>query len=184
MRDIGRLIDRLETATMVVAAATLFLVMMIVVVDVVLRYLWRSPLSWSYDLISLYLMPAIFLLALSHTYREQKHINVELFADRVPGGWWKAAQAIGRLLSLAVFAMIVQQGVVRSFASWEKGDVLGGAIAWPTWVSQVLVPVGFGLLMLRLVFDVVEGVYRSVHPEAPSATVPASGRRIDPEERI
>ena len=52
-----------------VAAIVLFLLMTIVVADVFLRYLMNRPIAWAYDVISLYMMPAIFYLTLSRAQR-------------------------------------------------------------------------------------------------------------------
>ncbi|HEX2059972.1 MAG TPA: TRAP transporter small permease subunit, partial [Thermoanaerobaculia bacterium] len=54
-----------EKAGITVAGIFMFAIMLVVVTDVVLRYFVNAPLSWSYELISLYLMVGLFFFSLS-----------------------------------------------------------------------------------------------------------------------
>src|SRR3546814_5827562 len=55
--------------------------MLVIVVDVVMRYFFSAPLSWSYDLIGMYLVTLVFFLALADTFRRGGHIKVDLFEN-------------------------------------------------------------------------------------------------------
>ena len=59
----------IERAVTAVAATLSIAIMLIVTCDVALRYLFNSPLTWAYDLISLYLMAAVFFLVLGDAHR-------------------------------------------------------------------------------------------------------------------
>ena len=52
-----------------------------------------------------------------------------------------------------MFCLIAWVGGLRAIDSFEQGDVLAGAIPWPTWPAFALVPFGAGLLALRLALD-------------------------------
>ena len=182
---IDRAIALLEEFAIHVAAAVLFAIMIIVVIDVALRYLFRSPLSWSYDLISLYLMAAVFLLSLSHTLREGKHINVNLFSRYFSDRVRLAVAALGGIAVLVVFAMVFKEGALRTWQAGRANDVLGGAIAWPTWAAQILIPLGFGLIVLRLSFRVLVGLIGTFGPTRGLAGLAGAHHDDgDPEERV
>ena len=53
IRRISLALARYEAALLALGAGCLFAMMIIVFVDVVMRYLFNSPLGFSYDLISL-----------------------------------------------------------------------------------------------------------------------------------
>ena len=76
------LVKTLETAASTVAGLTVFLIMITVCVDVAGRYLFNSPLKWSYDFIQLYLMGVAFFFALSDTLRRNHHVNVDILYNR------------------------------------------------------------------------------------------------------
>src|SRR3546814_15061757 len=67
MRQVIRGLGRLEDAAGILAAIVMFLIMVIATTDVMLRYVFNSPFSWSYDFNGLYLMTALFYLGLSGT---------------------------------------------------------------------------------------------------------------------
>jgi len=145
-----RIVSALETACGWGASACLFAIMVIVFADVAMRYLLNAPLAWSYDLISLYMMVAVFFLALSVTQRDHHHVRVDILLARCPPRVRHAMEIIGNALTAVVMFAIVVQGGAKAWGNWSSQAVVAGAIPWPTWLNAVLVPLGAGLLLLRL----------------------------------
>jgi TRAP-type C4-dicarboxylate transport system permease small subunit len=131
----------------------MFAIMVIVFADVAMRYLLNSPLAWSYDLISLYLMVAVFFLALSATQRDGHHVRVDILLVRCRPRVRHAMELLGNALTAVVMFAIVVQGSFKVRDSWQGDAVVAGAIPWPTWATAVFVPIGAGLLLLRLLFS-------------------------------
>lgn len=128
----------------------MFAIMAIVAADVAMRYLLNSPFPWSYDLISLYLMTALFYFALSRTFAEGSHISVDIVQYYLSDNGRRLCQIVYAALSLALFAVIAWLGAGRTIEDYEAGAATAGAILWPSWLSDVFVPIGAGLLSLRL----------------------------------
>ena len=145
-----KVIAKLETAWSTAAALVLFSIMLIAVTDVMLRYAFNAPLDWSFELISFYLMAALFFLSLSQTLAFDQHVRVDIVYRYVSPRVRSALEAVGYVAALAVFAVIFHRGLLRTMREWAAHGVIDGAIAWPTWVSSALVPAGVGLLLLRL----------------------------------
>jgi TRAP-type C4-dicarboxylate transport system permease small subunit len=150
-----RALRALERVWMLVACAGLFAVMIIITVDVAARYFFRSPLAWSFDLVSLYLMPAIFFLALSDTLHKNHHVNVDIIFAHISTRTAHALGAVASALAAVVFACITYTAAIRTWAEFKAGDVASGAIQWPSWIGSALVLLGAGLLLLRLVLRMV-----------------------------
>lgn len=150
-----RAVKFLELAASTVAAAVVFLIMIVVCVDVAGRYLFNSPLAWSFELISLYLMGAAFYLALSDTLRRNHHVNVDIlfarFSKRTQFFW----TVVGWGLSSAFFIPILVLAAQTTYSSWQSGDVFAGAIPWPTWIGPAIATFGLLLICLRLVLGTV-----------------------------
>lgn len=153
LRTAHRFVSTLETWCGWGAGACLFAIMIIVFADVAMRYLLNSPLVWSYDLISLYLMVAIFFLALSVTQRDHHHVRVDILLVRCPPRVRHAMELIGNALTAVVMFAILVQGGAKTWHNWQSDAVVAGAIPWPTWLTAVFVPIGAGLLLLRLLFS-------------------------------
>src|ERR1700754_1410215 len=64
---LNRALSAGERPAALLSAFILFAVMLIVAVDVAMRYVFNSPFAWSHDVISLYLLPALFYIVLSRT---------------------------------------------------------------------------------------------------------------------
>ena len=144
-------IARLEAGVMVLAAVLLLAIMLIVVADVFMRYALNRPFSFTYDLVGLYLLAGLFFLSLSDTFRVRAHVSVDILVQHLPPAGRRASEIVTCLCGIPVFAAIAWLGWQRAWENWVSNDVLAGAIPWPTWASAVLVPVGCGLLVLRLV---------------------------------
>jgi TRAP-type C4-dicarboxylate transport system permease small subunit len=155
LRKLGSALARIEGALTIVAAALLFVIMILVVADVFMRYVAGRPFSFTYDLVGLYLMTGVFYLVLSHAQRAHAHVAVDILLARfsIPGR--RVAEIASCLVGGSVFALITVAGYERALDNFVSDDVLAGAIPWPTWVSAAFVPIGAGMLVLRLTLALV-----------------------------
>lgn len=158
MNRAAEVLGVLERALTVIAAASLFAIMALVVADVFMRYVMNSPLSFTYDLIGLYLLAGVFFLTLSDTLRVHAHVGVDVLLSRAPPAGRRLSEIVTALTGLFVFTLICKVGFERALENYEQHDVLAGAIPWPTWISAALVPFGCGVLVLRLALQLVGNV--------------------------
>ena len=70
----------------------------------------------------------------------------------------RLSEIITALAGLFVFVLICKVGLERAVENYEQHDVLAGAIPWPTWISAALVPLGCGVLVLRLLLQLIGNV--------------------------
>jgi TRAP-type C4-dicarboxylate transport system permease small subunit len=148
-------IGRMENWLVNIAAASLFLIMLVVVLDVIMRYGFNSPLSWSYELIAMYLMVIVFFFALSNTLEDNAHIAVDILHIKMQPRARHGCLAVGYWLSLCVFILILWTAAQETWISYINREVTDGLIQWPTWLSWLSVPVGIALLILRIAFRAV-----------------------------
>ena len=141
----------LDNALATLAGIAIFVIMIIVTLDVVLRYVFNAPLAWSFDLISIYLMSGAFFLSLSDTLRCEHHVAVDIIFTGLPLKARRVLKMIGWALSSVLFTCITVLAAQEAFGRWDKSDVVAGAIEWPTWIPAALAVLGFGVMTLRLV---------------------------------
>jgi TRAP-type mannitol/chloroaromatic compound transport system permease small subunit len=132
-----------------VANLAQFTVMAIVVADVVGRYILQMPIEWVYDVISRYLMAALFFFSLSWTLGTGEHVRVLFFRQFVSRRARRVFDLIGAILGAWVFALIFLAGLNRFWADWTSGDVFVGAYLYPNWISSICVPIGVGIMLVR-----------------------------------
>lgn len=143
-------LNTLERLAIRIVLVMMFAVMMIVAADVFMRYVFNAPFSWAYDLISLYLMAGIFFLGLSQAYASGAHVSVDILQQQFSPSGKRLAEIITAAVGLLAFAAMTKLGYERALDAFISKDVLAGAIPWPTWPSIALMPLGAGLLCLRL----------------------------------
>lgn len=135
------------------AALMLLATMGIVTADVFLRYFLNAPLSWSFDLISLFLMAGIFFFLLSDTFRAGGHIGVDIVQLRLSRRARHGCAALWCAIAAGVMIPMTWIGLQKAMAGYAKGEVLAGIVDWPVWIAYFLVPLGVGMLSLRLLLS-------------------------------
>lgn len=155
MKSFEWVISRLENFFESITVILMLAMMFIVFFDVVSRYLFNSPLAWAFDLIGLYLMVGVFFLSLSRTFTVHGHVGVDILLHRASPKLRRLAAIATCVFSIPFFGLLAFISSQRAYQSWINDDALSGLIAWPTWVAEVLVPIGTLLLMLRLIFALI-----------------------------
>jgi C4-dicarboxylate transporter DctM subunit len=80
--------------------------------------------------------------------RENRLLSLSRLGDLLKGRWAKLAAALSGSTAVAVTVLLAVAGVDFVLAERPSGQMLAYGI--PIWVVQVVIPVGFGLIALRL----------------------------------
>lgn len=155
---LSRALARFEKVLLLIAAAFLFTMMVIVFADVGLRYLFNSPLGFSYDLISLYLMVGVFFFSLSNTLRHDEHVRVDILYLQARPAVRRMFDRISYALSAILFAVVLWMGLMRAIHSTAQLEVMATLIPWPIWLAYWIVPIGTAPILMLCVL-------RVIHPE-------------------
>ena len=155
LESIATALRAIERSLVCVAVVALLVTMLLVVADVFMRYMVGRPFSFTYDLIGLYLLAAVFFLTLSDALRERAHVGVDILAQHFSPAGRRLSEIATALSGLAVFSLVAWLGFERALDNYQHSDVLAGAIPWPTWLSAALVPLGCGVLVARLALQLV-----------------------------
>jgi TRAP-type C4-dicarboxylate transport system permease small subunit len=148
-----RVVDPVDDALMLVGCLMLFALMLVVVADVTLRYLFNAPLQWSYEVISSYLMPGLFFMAVSHTLKANAHVAVDILHNYVGRTTRYAFEAVCAAVALPVFAICTWVSAQHTWHDFQTAATSTSGLAVPTWTISMMLPIGFGLLSLRLLLN-------------------------------
>ncbi len=106
-----------------------------------------------------YLFAAVFLLAAGYTLLRQEHVRIDVVLGRFTKRTQIAIEAVCIVVFLFPFCIavidLVWPLVVRSYVSGEMSSNAGGLIRWPVFA---LVPLGFGLLLLQGVSELIKRI--------------------------
>lgn len=145
-----RFLDGLERVSRFIAALCLLAVMGIVFADVAARYLFRAPLIWSFDLIGIYLMPALFYLSLSDTLAAHHHVAVDLLRPRMPRWLIHFFEFAGSAAAAVVFLLILRIYWGSTAEKLHSDALILSSRQWPAWIADAFVVVGAATIALRL----------------------------------
>ena len=154
-------IDRLEEKVAFLClwiAAYLILPIMIVVmtVDMTLRYFFSAPLSWGHELATMGLFTA-FILGLMSAWIKRVHVKMEMLYEMAPNRLKRCGDVITAVCGLIVFAMLGWQGmrdIPYMVTVSEASEILG----LPLWLFRLLTAVISILLCLQLLLFLVRAV--------------------------
>ena len=148
-------IDVIDAALVAVGCLMMFALMCVVVADVGLRYFFNAPLQWSYQVISSYLMPGLFFLAVSHTLKAHSHVAVDILHNFVRPRTRFIFESVSCVVALPAFAICSWVSARTTFEQFQSGSVATSGLAVPSWTESILLPIGFTLLTLRLLLDAI-----------------------------
>jgi TRAP-type C4-dicarboxylate transport system permease small subunit len=134
---------------MAVSAVAIAAIMLVVTLDATLRYVMSSPLTWSYELIGLYLMVAVFFLALPDTLNHHGHIAVDIFQRLIPLRIRHLLLGLGYGLSTWIMILITWGAGQRLKTAFLQDERIAAVVPWPTWIAYLLVAVGSAAMVLR-----------------------------------
>jgi len=150
---------RIERGLVVTGAVLTFLLMAATAVDVVMRYVFNSPIAGVWEASKLMLVGIVFL-GLASTQAEGGHVRVEILRNRVRGRGGEALDMLGLALGLLIFSLIFWTGALEAWNSWQIQDYTMGRIYFPLWPSKALIPLGSLFLCVRLLTQMVRQAQR------------------------
>ena len=172
----NRLLRMAEIAFAAIAATMLLMIMLIGSLDVALRYLFNSPLGWSYDVISMYLMAGLFFFSLSDTLERNGHVAVDLLHSRMSPRARHLAAVPGYATVAVVLAAICWLTTGLTVESYRGGDFIAGRFNWPTWIGHLFIAIGFTLILLRVLYRLVGHTRSALTGRSVIGLPPVAGR--------
>ena len=137
---------RLMAHSLALCAALILAICAVVLYEIAARYLFHAPTIWAQE-ISVYLLLACAFFGFAPTMHAGEHIRIDLLVKRF-GMRARSALELGTCLAIAAFAAIAAWGgyetVMQSLRFGRRSLTL---LAVPSWIPQLVVPVGMLLLL-------------------------------------
>jgi TRAP-type C4-dicarboxylate transport system permease small subunit len=139
-----------------VAGVLLALGLGIVMLEIVARSLADTSFPWSEEL-SRYLLIWITYFGAAAVTRDRGHIRVEILIDRLNPAARRLVEMLVTLLCL-VFSSVICLVSLRYVADSRNLGIMSADsyLPVPIWMFQSIIPIGFGLISLRLVLNLID----------------------------
>jgi TRAP-type C4-dicarboxylate transport system permease small subunit len=148
-----KVLNTLEDSLHIAGCLCLVAVAALINADILLRLFANYPVQIQFELTELYLMPALATLSLSRVFRDGGHLALEFTPKDLPGLLGRMISLLRLLLPAAFFAAVTFMSGKFAFEAIAHGDVEYGVIDWPLGLAYAVVPLGCGVLVLRLLHD-------------------------------
>jgi TRAP-type C4-dicarboxylate transport system permease small subunit len=117
-----KIIGRLSSVMGAVSIAGVFIIMMIIVVDVFLRFLLNSPIQGSYEIVERCMFCTIFA-TFAYAQTEKAHIRIDLVVGMFPEKLHMFADFIFLALSAGIVSAIAYAAILQAQTSMSSNYI-------------------------------------------------------------
>ena len=158
----GRVIEALSSIIIFCASVMfylakilLFLTMVIIVYEVVSRYIFNSPTIWVVD-VSRYCLVYITFLGAPFLLLKKWHVNVDLLITHLSPRGRLIMEAVGQALSAICVLIVVLFAAATTWENYIRKTLVIDPIEIPKWIPLVIIPVGLLFLCLTCIVRVTQ----------------------------
>ena len=159
MKTLNHFLERFALIILLVGGVGLLMSMFLGVGDVVGTQVLQQPLPGARELTESTMVLIVFG-ALTYAQIQRSHIRVELLYTRMGPRVQAAMDVITDLAAIIFFGLLCWQAVNEVFISWEIGEATVGLIRFPLYPARIILAVGTGLLIVRLIIDMFSDIRR------------------------
>ena len=154
MRRIAYLVEKIADRAGYYSGWLVPLMMMLVVVEVFMRYVLHQPLMVA-DEFSAYMLVALSYLGMAYTWRQGGHVRVTVLVSRLPSRASSWIRLMGLILIFIFMTELDRVGYKMIMYALKINLRSSTWLMVPLFWPQLAVFIGFVLLTLLLVVDIV-----------------------------
>jgi TRAP-type C4-dicarboxylate transport system permease small subunit len=148
MAAVARAWDRLIDALASFAALLIGAMALYVSYDVVARYFFVVPTSWSNDLTEYSLVWATFLAA-PWLVRRGGHVRIDLLCEQLPPRLNNALSVVISIAAAIVCLIGAWQTAIETWDYYRRDIMIAKVWAVPQWLAYAAMPLGFALMSVE-----------------------------------
>lgn len=149
-----RILNRISDACALIAAWLFFAIGVMLVYEVASRYLFNAPTIWAEELSRFFQLWAVYGAAAA-VLRQGGLIRVTLVTDRIGESGRRVLEILALLFIAAFCAVAVFSGWEIARDSLEIGRTSASMLNLPMWWSEIVIPLGMGLLFVQCLAEIV-----------------------------
>jgi TRAP-type transport system small permease protein len=133
-----------------IGAALIFTMGLLMMVDVVLRYIFNNPTQFITTLVG-YLMVGVAFLGLAYTLMNNRHIRINILTSRLCPVALKRLELITSTIGLVFLAFSLRSACLVVYESYIYKSIDLTGLNLQLYVPQLIIPIGIVLILLQLV---------------------------------
>lgn len=154
-------ISRIAAHILLVAGAGFLAIMMfLTMTDVVLRYIFRSPLTGAYEVIE-YMMAVVVPFGIVYCAYEKGHVSVDVVFDHLPKRLQDFMSCITSLVILCLFLLVAWQNILYIHETYAS-RLTTAVLYIPSFPFVGVIAIGMVALCLVLFIDFLNFLLKMV----------------------
>lgn len=153
-----RIIRSIEALSRLGGISSVFLLIVAMVVMcqmILMRYLFRAPTIWQTEVVVFAATAAIFIGA-PYVLMKKGHVGVDVIELMMSPPNRRRMQCLGAVLGLTFCLLMTVASGIYVHEAWEGGWTTPTIAAIPLWIPASPMLVGFGLLCLQYVAELMK----------------------------
>lgn len=146
---VDRLLHLVERAFLSLSIAATLFIMLFVSAEVLMRYVFNSPIPGHLEGSEL-LLPVIVFLALSYTQATHGHVGMDLLTDSLPPRGKRVAEILALSVSCLLCALLGFFSYKNAYSLWLYDDVTPTRPHLYRWPSAAAITIGYVLISIRM----------------------------------
>lgn len=122
--------------------------------EIVMRAAFNEPTEWSLEL-SVYLVLIGGFLGMAATYRDGKHIRLDLITDRLPKSWQTYFSIVAGIGTLVFGVIFFIESIDMVATSYQMERTSTSTLRVPLYLPQLALPIGGLFLVLQVIRKMV-----------------------------
>jgi TRAP-type transport system small permease protein len=148
-------LNKIEKVLVYLSSMTLFLMMLLIVLDVFFRATFNSPIPGTLELTGEYLLVIIVYLSISYTQGKNGHVNVELIQHKFSNTTKKIIKVFSNLLTLFIFSLLGLFNFQQGLDYFANGIKSVSVHSYPLAPALMIITIGLVVFSLRLIIEIV-----------------------------
>ena len=167
---VSRILRALAKAMADLASFWLFVIMVLVCMDVSMRYLFSMPIPGILE-ISEQTVVIITFVCFAYTSMLKRHIHTTAIVNHLPSGFKRAGDYLSKILMVTVLALLIWQTSKEAWASFAIREVGMGIVPVPIYLTKIAIPIGLAVALLYSLLELL-GLIDDTAVEEPNEETP------------
>ncbi|MEM8813387.1 MAG: TRAP transporter small permease [Pseudomonadota bacterium] len=164
---IGHFHDATSRLLFRVAASALAAIVVLYLYEVVARYFFNAPTTWSGEAVR-YALAGLMFLSLPEVTRRSAHVAIDILPEMLPPSLRRLLAGAGLLVSALVSSAASGIVTLEAIRQFERGLMTNAAHPIPRWWITTVIAIGLASAALHFLRQGFAGAPREADPDGPS----------------
>ena len=156
IRAVGKFVEKISWFQAVVSMALVLPLIFVTVYSVLMRYVFRQPQGWVYDVTTLFMLVPIFAFALAYVLKIEGHVKVEILTSHLSPRTQRKFTFVAMVASVLFAGFALWVCTEMAWSTWESDLHTIGTYDIPLFPAYVLIPIGLFAFFLQSIVGTVK----------------------------